>query len=59
MNVAWLASLIVSFWAPGLVGTPPALTTISLPCGVRAVNTATIRDQPPLAATDVLSVGEP
>ena len=58
-NVAWLESWIVTFCAPGFVGTPPALTRISLPVGVRAVSTATSRDQPPLAATDVCTVGEP
>ena len=59
MNVAWLASWMVTFCSPFLVGTPPALTTISLPCGVRAVSTATTRDQPPLAATVARSVGDP
>ena len=58
-KVAWLESLIVTFCTPFLVGTPPALTTISLPCGVRAVRTATSRDQPPLAAIVALTVGEP
>ena len=53
-NVAWLASWIVTFCAPFFVGTPPALTRISLPAGVRAVSTATSRDQPPLAPTDDL-----
>ena len=47
------------FRAPFFVGTPPALTTISLPCGVRAVSAATRRDQPPLAAMEAFTVGEP
>ena len=48
-----------AFRAPGFVGTPPALTTISFPARVRAVSTATSRDQPPLAAIDVCTVGVP
>jgi hypothetical protein len=58
-KVAWLESRIVTLWAPVAVGTPPAPTTISLLDGVRAVSTATSRDQPPLAATVVWTVGVP
>src|SRR6187401_1483602 len=52
-------SSMVTFCAPGFVGTPPALTRISLPAGVFAVSTATRRDQPPLAAIEVWTVGAP
>ncbi len=58
-NVAWLMSWIVTFCAPGFVGTPPAETRISFPCGVRAVSTATSRDQSPLAAIDVVTPRAP
>src|SRR5262249_19526173 len=58
-KVAWLPSSIVSLCAPFVVGTPPALTTISVPAGVRAVSTATRRDQPPLAAIVVCTGGVP
>ena len=59
MSVAWLDELDRELCAPGFVGTPPALTTISLPAGIRAGGTATSRDQPPLAAIDVCTVGAP
>ena len=44
---------------PRAVGTPPAATTISLPADVRALSTATIRDQPPVAVAFTSTIGAP
>src|SRR4029079_6148608 len=44
---------------PDFAGTPPPATTISLPAGVRALRTATMRDQPPVALAVTSMVGEP
>src|SRR5262245_16309442 len=55
----WLGRLIATLRSPFRVGTPPEPTSSCPPFGVRAVTTATSRDQPPLAAIDTFTCGVP
>ena len=58
-NVAWSERPMRYVCRPARVGTPPPPTTISVPEGVRALSTATIRDQPPDATAVTSTTGEP